>query len=837
MNDFKIMPVKAVANNAAQGKYAPRFFDLEQFNLSRAVFTSHFFEEEDVEKEIVAGDWSFAFLRESKLRTVDIYEDESKIPFNQFLYRINVDIHSKNLFKTGKYLSRVFRPTKYGKFFSDLDIHINKNPDLAGKITDGISLISLSLAKELGWKDAEANKSAQFTLFFSQGLVKGHVVVSDKIEHDIVIYGQQNIKDEIKFAADCAYVAIEPVKLSKTLRMDIQSLLNLWQLFGDEQFFNWSRIGIERFKNDLLSGKLSEQLDDFDTISRDDYENEQWLLQRAVYHKLDYRKFPGLLRLAWQQYRNSLLRYAERGGLASFRIPVMGGHRGYLRVDLREHTTNGTFPLRDNKSVLDRCGNLWVSSSNMEKYCAILGGADQDDNISVVPLNDGKALLYRNPNQKGEYIITDIIYDDIDVTEFNVLKGSVAQKEVSVVNIKAVKETVSNSLIAKYLADVVSQEQIIEYSRANLLRTYSKISTNGANIGIVANAEMLRSAIGITKPALAKKLTKQYPFDLERVVDSVVKDGISCGEDLYAVENLISHILDNVVEIPKCLKRRIPESKRDKVCIAKTHPVDQLLDAVKFIVAAVDKEILGNGSVSKGNRILGVIDRAEVPIIEIAQSNFGNPLFDTAMTLLKNYNRQMAILLDSTKELDSEERELQRKAGIEKIQLNLLEHMNIYTGEERAEITKAWAYHIYKSDRAVHDSILWIGSTDTFKGTGEDTIEMLANVGIAMSVKKNGCVKRVNELKDFSPDVLAIRIWSKEELCEEMFSDVHSIAINGKEVIAGTLTYNLGDEVALNDGFYTVKNISPSYSRKNSSFRLKNSITLLLKPHIKPIYN
>ena len=90
MNNFRTMPMKAIESNAVQGKYTPKFFNLEQFNLSRAVFTSYFFEEAEIEKEIVAGDWSFAFLRESKLRTVDIYDGDTKIPFNQFLQRVGI---------------------------------------------------------------------------------------------------------------------------------------------------------------------------------------------------------------------------------------------------------------------------------------------------------------------------------------------------------------------------------------------------------------------------------------------------------------------------------------------------------------------------------------------------------------------------------------------------------------------------------------------------------------------------------------------------------------------------------------------------------------------------
>jgi hypothetical protein len=162
------MPMKAVSTNAVQCKYTPKFFELEDFNLRRVVFNSHFFEEADVEKEIVSGDFSFAFLRESKLKTVDLYDNEIKIPFNKFLQRVGISLSSKNLFKTGKYLSRVLRPSKYGKFFSGLDIHINENPSLHGKVTDGISLISLELAKELGWKDAVAKVGAAHFVLFSR---------------------------------------------------------------------------------------------------------------------------------------------------------------------------------------------------------------------------------------------------------------------------------------------------------------------------------------------------------------------------------------------------------------------------------------------------------------------------------------------------------------------------------------------------------------------------------------------------------------------------------------------------------------------------------------------
>jgi hypothetical protein len=175
---------------------------------------------------------------------MDIFDNRNqKLSFKEFLPKFGININSHNLFNTGKYLSRVFRPVKYGAFYKDLNVHINNNPQYSGAVTDGISLISISLARSLGWEDVKANMSGQFTLFFNEGLVKRHCVVSDRITSDAVIYGKENIKKDISLSGYLAYVSLEPVKLGKSLRLDIQSLLNLC-------------ISLER--NSILNGQIWE---------------------------------------------------------------------------------------------------------------------------------------------------------------------------------------------------------------------------------------------------------------------------------------------------------------------------------------------------------------------------------------------------------------------------------------------------------------------------------------------------------------------------------------------------------------------------------------------------
>src|ERR1035438_8409418 len=160
-SSFTKLSSREVITNATQGiNYRPRFFDLQKFGLSKLNMDSVYYNESDAEAELVRGDFSFSYLREDKLRTMHAYDNKGRlIPFNEFLDHFQITIESTNLFKTGKYLSRVFRPIRHGGFFQDLDIHINNNHN--PQHTDGLSLISLSLAHALGWHNAvEGSRSA-----------------------------------------------------------------------------------------------------------------------------------------------------------------------------------------------------------------------------------------------------------------------------------------------------------------------------------------------------------------------------------------------------------------------------------------------------------------------------------------------------------------------------------------------------------------------------------------------------------------------------------------------------------------------------------------------------
>lgn len=823
-----------VKTNSIQGKYRPWFFDWSGFSLSEVTFNSLFFEGDDVESAILKGEYSFAYLREDKLRTIDAVDDEGEhIPFTSLAEKFGISIKSSNLFKTGKYFSRVFRPVKYGGFYKGLDVYVNREKHLTTKITDGISLVSLELAKSLGWKDVKENMSAQFTLFYNDGLVKGHCVVSNLINHDIVIYGEDNIKEEISFTKGVEYVALEPVKKSDSLRMDIQSLLNLWKMFGPMQYLEWADKGIQQFKKDLFSGNLSAWLDNFEDIDVEDYSQEQWTLRKAIWHRVDYTKYPGLVRSAWTMFKTSLMNYACNGsGEPNFRIPVPGGKRGYLRVDLRDHDKNGCFTssLKEDEVEVDEFGNVWFSPDGLPDTLSILGGADLDDALNLMGIEAGQAVIYRNPNQYGEYIIRKIKFLFDNQSETNKLVGEVPQKQITEDNSSPEKHnSTGNSLLDNFLASRPDSEiHFKDYTAINLLRTFTAVSQSNASIGFASNGDMLLCSIGIVNPDLFTELSAKYKWNLENIIDATVKDGSDASDDMKQVSDFVNHIIEAGIPIPNALKARISEKKRESVVSAQNHPVDELLSAIKYLIQKADREVLGEGAASKGNRVPGLIDTLDIPVMKIGLSAIESPLYEMGITLMKDYNKAIAIMLDGTKNLEIAEAELKRKEGIEIIQTKLLSKLSRYTSEERSELAKVFAYETYKTNRAVHDSILWIGDKDDLRGTADDTIEMLSNLGLAMHVKSNGSVKRYKEISNTAPEISSIRLWSKEELSAEVFVDETELIVESGSVLLGASKLNLGQECEITDGIYKINDIINSRSRKDNNRLLRKSLTVYI---------
>jgi hypothetical protein len=288
---------------------------------------------------------------------------------------------------------------------------------------------------------------------------------------------------------------------------------------------------------------------------------------------------------------------------------------------------------------------------------------------------------------------------------------------------------------------------------------------------------------------------------------------------------MYKHIITNKYELPTTLLKRLPESKSCDAMSVNNHKLDELFEAVKFLVKQADLDILGEGSASRHNRIGGLIDQCMVPLIEIGTSNLNNPMNDCAQNYIGIYNRKIGTLLGRTGNLLSETRENVRSKEIEQIQRQFLEELDHFSYNEKVEIVKSLAYNIYKSPSYVHDSILWISNKGELQGTAEIMIEMLANLEVAAHVKRNGEITRFFEKKTTSVDSQSIRVWSKDKLSSNNFIDNKELLISGDQALIGETILNLGEEVNIEDGIYVIKSIVPSISKKNG-FILNNSLSI-----------
>jgi hypothetical protein len=398
------------------------------------------------------------------------------------------------------------------------------------------------------------------------------------------------------------------------------------------------------------------------------------------------------------------------------------------------------------------------------------------------------------------------------------LVGTVSQKEVTEEKEDEIIQEQTNELYEAFCSknrfQLFHSFRNIEYSAKSLLKTYTSISRNSSNIGVAANAEMIRSAIGIENMDEFELLNACFSWNLERIIDSTVKDGIASDEDMEAIREMYNYVIENNIELPKSIVHRMPTKLQEEVVIKEEHLLDQLLDAIKLLIDKADKEIVGRGSVKKGNRIEGWIDRLDIPVMELGLLNLGNRMNKEAVILYKGYNKEVAILLERTNKLSYADRMTVLKDRILEIQEKFLLTLGCYSEEERRSIVLSIAYEIYKTNSAVHDSILWINGT---KGTASVMIDVLLEIGEAYRIKRNGKVTR--EFIDPAERVISeVRLWTKEKLNLSELSKINEVLIENRTILVGDTLLNLGDECRLSDGIYSLLSLAPSFSSSKNAY-------------------
>lgn len=123
---------------------------------------------------------------------------------------------------------------------------------------------------------------------------------------------------------------------------------------------------------------------------------------------------PVMLRKTYTFHRSSIRK------LNKLRIRIPGAIRRYVAPDLNDDVRPGNITIKGASFLIAREDAPW--------YMQLHGGADNDDSFVLIPLTKKRVLMYRNPNQLGEWSVMHVQESDVHFDDINNLQLPNAQR-------------------------------------------------------------------------------------------------------------------------------------------------------------------------------------------------------------------------------------------------------------------------------------------------------------------------------------------------------------------------------------------------------------------------
>ncbi|MEM9955251.1 MAG: hypothetical protein AAF846_26830 [Chloroflexota bacterium] len=521
---------------------------------------------------------------------------------------------NKGGFVLSKRISRLMRPYfMYGFFegaeisvqYLDQDAREEKIWDGAGQVRRSVLLRVLEQLPDLSAnKRAELEhelrhtKRIEFTMMGKgdwsasnrYGQDKGHAVVFEDHELDADFVLPRDTKGEIKLNDGSILIGLYAVHHADTMRLDIQSLINLWGFFQHQELVQWLHEEGQLFLASVQNGDVARAMRRIDQT--DIGENDEALEAIKNWHIREYLASGG--DPTWfgsivKGLINQHLKRINYSSLGRLRLPVPGG-RYYVMTD-----EVGKKSIPKGHIQLDRgSSTAWVNADDWVSYQAdVWGGADQDDALWIFPFTDydgsQQMLTWRSPNQLGEYVVLRPT-EDSHIPEWESLNQSSIFPLADSRNLPARIDTIDVKYLNLVDPDTAGGlgEWLESYSVEGMDFTIARAIQNKGTLGAYCNALILARA-------LYNKLPAHPPAPLEDVIDGSVKT----GTDLTAVKAWCYQASQAIVAqgkaIPARLQDRLSE-KREKGHVplipltSRDHWFDQLIAAIEQHIRFIENE-------------------------------------------------------------------------------------------------------------------------------------------------------------------------------------------------------------------------------------------------------
>lgn len=480
-----------------------------------------------------------------------------------------------------KRLGRLLRPFRYWVFFAKEDIDIDHNPQLDAKLWDGCGLMSRNVVERMAEqlnlsrrhrRELLQTRRFEVTIMHEGGQEKGDVLVVGDLLHDFE-FPAGSAKTEITLTDGRTFVGLTPRHSHDEMRLDIQSLINLYPFFDRMQLNAWMRMEGNMFLQGMKDAHELERV--MKRLFK--VEDAEDLTKLGDWHVGEYLAsggnimwFAGMVKAVGKGHVKRLIgnlgRFdRETGEIYKYkmRFPVPGGRYYIMPAAVgRRDVPSGHVELDPYTAT------AWVNDNDWLNYIVeVLGGCDGDDALWVFPFadkadnrgnrNEHKVLLWRSPNQLGEYVVLcptershEIAWDIPNGSlAWGTADGKLAWPQMDSRKLPARIDTVEQTYAdfdGEDVTDIKRDSYSVEAMKPTVIRTLA----NANALGAFCNMLMISVLTTGDNP-------KVLPARLEDVIDATVKT----GGDLTSVQNWLRQAAREIaasdVAVPQVVVNRL----------------------------------------------------------------------------------------------------------------------------------------------------------------------------------------------------------------------------------------------------------------------------------------
>lgn len=407
----------------------------------------------------------------------------------------------------------------------------------------------------------------EYTILTPLGQDKGHAIVADTLESDFLL--PQDTKTAVQLVNGTLFVGFSHIKAKDQLHLDEQTMINHRHFLPPQWLLSNLEEKGELYEQGIVNGRSTHYMREID--------------QDAPIETLSYWPFREFMatggnplwsathtKTVYNQHLNKIVEMGEHGQ-GKVKLPAPGGRYYVMPASVGRRAGIRGLLIGRGEIQLDKLnGTAWVNEADWLKLqdgahaaagiASILGGADNDDALIVIPFTDKvdsqkKVLALRNPNEAGEYVV-------LKPTP----ASHVIQWETTDGEAISYPELDSRTLTPRIDAREKSYLHLIDPQSGPTTTemTYSVEAMETAVLRAMNNAGIFERYANFLMVAEAIGYKTKLPDGLETLVDGMNKTGADLRPIDMWLKAEAEKMIASGVQVPAHLQRRTPKTKEGK---------------------------------------------------------------------------------------------------------------------------------------------------------------------------------------------------------------------------------------------------------------------------------